>query len=385
MTWSHSKLNTIIENPMAYYLSYIQGIHLKEKPKALSIGSAIHWGLEHSNEDLSDYYKENGNFKQQDSYSEEQVLAEGIVHGYLKNKDDIFNKILTDYEGNKLELIEESHEVNLTGKLKSKVNNIGYNEFLGIIDLLLITNRGFIVLDYKTSSMEPNWDDYLDQIYRYIFLLKDNFPDIPIYKIGIINLRKTMIRKKKVENDEQFKNRIKFEYESNDDNYINYHEYNPEELNSNLINDYIKNLEKECDFAFNIDKNKDFFINFANAKNKYGKSEYYDIYYKTENCHLLYEIKDYIWNEDENKFNDKRDCVDIDMLTIDTDNDKILNKYQKFEELYEGKRNFIIYESEGRADLSIEEFIEWVKENYIYNENLLNIYKNTYNIKILKK
>lgn len=360
--WSHSKLNTIVDNPMAYYLSYKQGIHLKEKPKALSIGSAIHWGLEHNCEDLTEYYNTEGNFKQKDNYSEEQILVEGIVHGFLKNKKSIFDKILTSYEGTQLQLLEESHEINLTGKLKSKINEEGYNEFLGIIDLLLLTNKGFIVLDYKTSSFEPNWDDYLDQIYRYIFLLKDNFPDIPIYKIGIINLRKTQIRKKKIENDEQFKNRIKFEYEMNDENYINYHEYNPEELDSNLINDYIKNLEKECDFALNIDKNNSYFINFANAKGKYGKTEYYDIYYKTPNNYLLYNIRDYVWNENEEKFEEIRDCFDIDMKTMDyADNDEIiLNKYNKFKELLE-KYN-----------------LNYIKENYIYNEELLKIYKKTY-------
>lgn len=378
--WSHSKLNTIVDNPMAYYLSYIQGIHIKEKPKALTIGSAIHWGLEHSCEDLTDYYKEEGSFRQKDAYTEEQVLAEGIVHGYLKNKDIIFDKILTDYEGNKLKLIDESHEVNLTGKLKSKINCTGYNEFLGIIDLLLITNKGFIILDYKTSSMEPNWDDYLDQIYRYIFLIKENFPDIPVYKIGIINLRKTMIRKKKNENDDQFKARIKFEYETNDENYINYHEYNPEELNKKLIEDYIDNLSKECDFAFNIDKTSSYFINFANAKNKYGKSEYYDIYYKTPDCYLLYNIKDYIWNEEDNKFDNIRDCVSIDMLTIEhIDDNKVLNKYEKFKTLYEDKLNYLLEETEGQVSLSLDEFIEdYVKENYIYDESLLKMYKKTY-------
>ncbi len=360
--WSHSKLNTIVDNPMGYYLSYKQGIHLKEKPKSLSLGSAIHWGLEHNNEDLSDYYKEEGNFRQVDNYSEEQILAEAIVHGFLKNKESIFDKILTGYDGSKINLLEETHEITLTGKLNSKISEEGYNEFLGIIDLLLFTDKGFIVLDYKTSSFEPNWDDYLDQIYRYVFLLKECFPNVPIYKIGIINLRKTQIRKKKTENDDQFKNRLKFEYEMNDDNYINYHEYNPEELDSTSIGNYIKNLAKECDFAVNINKTKSYFINFANAKGKYGKSEYFDIYYKTPDNYLLYNIKDYIWNENEEKFEEIRDCYDIDMKTIDyADNDDIiLNKYSKFKDLLE------------KYD------INYIKRNYLYNEDLLKIYEKTY-------
>ena len=41
--------------------------------------------------------------------------------------------------------------------------------------------------------------------------------DIPVVKIAIINLRKTSIRQKKTENESQFLNRMKFEYDLNDD------------------------------------------------------------------------------------------------------------------------------------------------------------------------
>ena len=74
------------------------------------------------------------------------------------------------------------------------------HKFVGIVDLLLLTNKGFVLIDYKTSTYEPQWDNYLDQIYRYIFLLRSEYPDIPVVKIGIVNIRKTSIRQKKTEN-----------------------------------------------------------------------------------------------------------------------------------------------------------------------------------------
>ena len=58
--------------------------------------------------------------------------------------------------------------------LPSKRYEGGYN-FVGIIDLLLLTNKGFIIIDYKTSSTVPEWDKYLEQIYSYEYLLSKKF------------------------------------------------------------------------------------------------------------------------------------------------------------------------------------------------------------------
>ena len=338
MKISHSKLSTILNCPASYFLSYIQGISLKTPKPALEIGSAVHWGIEHNTNDLSEYFKEKGTFRQKENYNKEQVLPEAMVFGYLKHKDELFEKILTDTKTHKkLELLEETHELFLTAKIKSNLPNVDYHEFVGIIDLLLLTNKGFIIIDYKTSSIEPDWEQYLDQIYRYIMLLKNAFPDIPVYKIGIINIRKKRLQQKKTENEIQFLNRLKFEYEVNDENLVNYHEYLQEDLDKNLIDNYINNVTKMCDFAHNIDENKLFYINFSNAINVYGKSDFYDIFYKTPDAHVLYQIKDYIWNEEENEFMDIRDCTPLDMKVLDRNN--CLNKYSIFKEEYLSHKN----------------------------------------------
>jgi hypothetical protein len=42
---------------MTYYLKYKVGINLKVKKPALAIGSAVHWGIEHNTDDLTEYWK----------------------------------------------------------------------------------------------------------------------------------------------------------------------------------------------------------------------------------------------------------------------------------------------------------------------------------------
>lgn len=360
MKLSHSKLSCILSCPMTYYLNYEVGIYKKVTKPALAIGSAVHWGIEHNTEDLSDYYKEQGTFKQQDSYGRDELLAEAMVHGYLKHKDELFKQILTDNKtGETLTLLDELHEVYLTGKLNSSISNEPH-DFVGIIDLLLLTNKGFVLIDYKTSSLYPDWDNYLEQLYRYIFMLRCNFPDTPVLKIGIINLRKTGIRQKKNETNFEFLQRMQFEYEVNDDAYVNYHEFLPEELNSVLLDNYINNLSKMADMAQLIVDNKMWYINYGAAKSQYGKSDYWDIFYKTDGCEVLYDIRDYVWNEDEQKFDDHRDCIALDMKVID---ENVLNKYETFKQL------LLTTKTQSK-----DEFYEELGQHFVIDKNLLDRY-----------
>lgn len=361
MRLSHSKLSCILNCPATYYLNYVQGISLKTEKSALAIGSAVHWGIEHNTEDLTEYYGEEHN------YARDEILAEAMVHGYLKHKDDIFDQILTANDGTKLTLVNEDHELFIDGKLKSF--KFDEHKFVGIIDLLLLTDKGFIIIDYKTSTYEPNWDNYLDQIYRYIFLLRSEFPDIPVVKIGIINIRKTGIRQKKTENQEQFFNRLKFEYDLNDDALVNYHEYLPEELNQKHIDEYIENLSKMADMAQVIDNNRCWYINYSNANGTYGKSDYWDIFYHTPDCEYLYKIKDvsYIKNDNGYSKEEYRDCVALDMNVLDDSN--ILNHYTDFKTIFKKIQT-------EHPDWSIEQFIEYIKSEKTTDDVLLDIYIN---------
>ena len=367
MKWSHSKLSCILSCPMTYYLSYVQGISQKVEKPALAIGSAVHWGIEHNTEDLTDYF--NQSFRTSNAYSKDQLLAEAMVHGYLKHKDEIFDKILTDKDGSKATLLDETHELYVTGKVQSKHENLVY-DFVGIVDLLLLTDKGFIVIDYKTSSYEPDWTQYLEQIYRYIMLIQSNFPDVPIYKIGIINIRKTSIRQKKSETEFEFLQRMKFEYEVNDEAYVNYHEYDVQDLDMTVVHDYIENLSTMCDVGYTIDKNKLWYINYGATKNQYGRSPFYDIIYKTPGAETLYNISDTIWDEDASTMLTSRDCVDIDMQVIDL-NKRILNKFSIFkEEWLKFSPNNIL----GFSDDIRNSFFNTINKIYITNQKLLEGY-----------
>lgn len=350
MKFSHSKLSTILSCPMTYYLSYVQGISKKDIKPALYVGNAVHWGIEHNTENLEEFF---GKIE----YGRDQLLSEAMCHGYFKHKDRIFNEILTDNETKeKLELIDEYHELYITAPLNS-------HEFVGVIDLLLLTNKGFIIIDYKTSTYEPNWSSYLDQLYRYVFLVNSLFPEVPILKIGIINLRKTGIRQKKTENTSQFMNRLKFEYELNDESYIKYHEFLRSSLDDKLIQQYINNLSLMCDAAAAIVDSGKFFINFAAAEGQYGKSDFWDIFYHTPDAHVLYNIKDRIWNKDTGKFEEIRDCRPIDMLVVD--GVKVLNKYSLFlEEL-------------AKYEFDYDTLLACVND-YEVDEELLSLYFDTY-------
>lgn len=370
MRLSHSKLQCILTCPMTYKLIYIDGLAKKDVKKALQIGSAVHWGIEHNTEDLTDYVNETGAFKQVDSYSYEQVLSESMVHGYLKHKDELFEQILTDPKtGEKLELLEETHELFIDGNLKS----FSYPEahkFVGIIDLLLLTNKGFIVVDYKTSTKEPDWNGYLEQLYRYCFLIRSEFPGIPIVKIAIINIRKTCIRQKKAENWDQFINRLKFEYELNDEHLVNYHEFAPDTLNETLYQAYIDNLSKMADAAEGIIDRQQFFINYGAVEGPYGKSDFYDIFYHTPNAEVLYTIADTIYDDETNSFLDRRDCIALDMDMIDH---KVLNKYDIFKPMLE-RHNGVLSDAMNEA----------MRQGYEIDNVLLAKYQKTFLLQQLK-
>lgn len=367
MKLSHSKLQCILNCPMTYYLQYRMGITPKTTKAALSIGSAVHWGLEHNTEDLSGYYKS-------EFISDEQALAEAMVHGFLVNKLHIFDEILRHpITGEKLTLVDETHELFITGKLKSFLEEVQYHDFVGIIDLLLLVqdkdgNLYFIVIDYKTSSFSPTWEEYLDQIYRYLFLLNSYIPEVPVLKTGIINLKKSKFKKKVNENNNQYALRLKKEYEIDDGTYLCWHMYDTDTLNKQVVDDYIRNLSRECDTAHIIDTNNTWFINYAGAVNKYGKSQYWDIFYRTPSCHVLYNITDHIYNEETETYDDIRDCRPLDMKVIDNNN--VLNKYESFK-----LQAFAFYSINEEIDKSA--FFADLKKRFITDDVLLDKYWTT--------
>lgn len=363
--WSHSKLSTLLTCPATYNVVYNHKVLPKFEKEALSLGSAVHWGIENNTEDLNEYYKDNKYKK------DEQIMAESMVSGYLKYKDELLNKVLDG-----LDLLDEQHELELIGNLKSNI--IKEHKFKGIIDYLLLTENGFIVIDFKTSSSIPDWDNYLDQLYRYIYLLKCEFPDIPVYKLAIINLRKCKIKRKTGENDNSFRKRLSVVYQLNDEKHIDMHVYKDSELNVKNIDYYISNLSKQCDAGLSIINSNSYYINYK-ALDDYGGSLFKELLLNNEGSYTLYNIKDKYINELNNEIENVRDMRQIDLEKI-MYNINTCSSYKDFEndiERFKNQYNINILEYD--KDSIFKYLIEYL--NLIYDKidkelisNYLDVY-----------
>ena len=376
MRLSHSALSTLISCPMSYKLSYIEHIQPIVEKSAFAIGSAVHWGLEHNTSNLDEYY--GVSYKATQGYTQEQFLAETMLEAYFRKKELFMKEILRDEEtGEQLELLREDHEVWVTGLLPS----YKYEEkhkFVGCIDLRLLTNKGYIIMDYKTSTQEPHWDDYLDQIYRYIFMSETSEPDIPVIKCGIINLRKKQLRVKKDETEDQFRARFKFEYDADDDNLIVLHMFPRQRIDKKLLDLYVDNLSRMADTGQLIIEKGAFFINYPAANGQYGHSPYWDIFYHTPECWHSYTIADFHFDNTTLRFEERRVCKEIDMKVID--NLDVLNHYYKFHDFV--NRTKVIFNLLENNDEISEDMTKIVYEARLMfdevDEDLLKNYVMTY-------
>lgn len=375
MHLSHSGLQLLLTCPASYFLSKKQGISLKKEAKALQVGSAFHWGCEHNTEDLKGYLDEIDPFQNlYNDFTKEVALATGMVHGYLKKKESIYKQILKSYEGEDLTLIEEFHELDLLCDLPS-LRFEKNHEFHGIIDLLMLTDKGWIILDYKTSSMRPDFDKYLDQVLRYCWMVEQKFPEMPIYKVGIINVRKTGIKQRQGENEENYAMRIKREYDFDDCDLIEYHEFKPDDFEKSKMDLYIKNLSRMADFAQEIEDNNFWFINYGNAVSVYGKSEFWDLFYKTPDCKYLYKVYDPMFNTDLGEMSNYRDATDLDINCLEVQNP--LNHYGTFKEAFNKlPMSQVPALVLAQAEACRITCLKYCKEHYTTDDELLNRYWN---------
>lgn len=375
MHLSHSGLQLLLTCPASYFLSKKQGISLKKETKALQVGSAFHWGCEHNTEDLKGYLDEIDPFQNlYNDFTKEVALATGMVHGYLKKKDSIYKQILKSYEGEDLTLIDEFHELDLVCDLPS-LRFEKNHEFHGIIDLLMLTDKGWIILDYKTSSMRPDFDKYLDQVLRYCWMVEQKFPEMPIYKVGIINVRKTGLKQRQGENEENYAMRIKREYDFDDCDLIEYHEFKPDDFEKSKMDLYIKNLSRMADFAQEIEDNNFWFINYGNAVSVYGKSEFWDLFYKTPDCKYLYKVYDPMFNTDLGEMSNYRDATDLDINSLEVLNP--LNHYETFKEAFNKlPMSQVPALVLAQAEACRITCLKYCKEHYTTDDELLNRYWN---------
>lgn len=375
MHLSHSGLQLLLTCPASYFLSKKQGISLKKEAKALQVGSAFHWGCEHNTEDLKGYLDEIDPFQNlYNDFTKEVALATGMVHGYLKKKESIYKQILKSYEGEDLTLVDEFHELDLLCDLPS-LRFEKNHEFHGIIDLLMLTDKGWIILDYKTSSMRPDFDKYLDQVLRYCWMVEQKFPEMPIYKVGIINVRKTGIKQRQGENEQNYAMRIKREYDFDDCDLIEYHEFKPDDFEKSKMDLYIKNLSRMADFAQEIEDHNFWFINYGNAVSVYGKSEFWDLFYKTPDCKYLYKVYDPMFNTDLGEMSNYRDATDLDINSLEVLNP--LNHYETFKEAFNKlPMSQVPALVLAQAEACRITCLKYCKEHYTTDDELLNRYWN---------
>ena len=361
MRFSNSSISSILSCPMTYHLRYDLGINPIVKPQALDLGSAIHWGIERNTYDLEEYYQTESTRKYLQSKADECALGEVIVKTYLDNEDEILKDLLKD-----VNVIDRFHEVEITVKLNSVYRD--ENEFLGIIDYLLYTDKGFIIIDFKSSSKIPEYSKYLQQLYCYCMLMKEYFPEVPIYKIAVVNFVKSSTKRKPNETIESFKRRLFIEYENND-NLINVQTYNRDLILDERIEQFKHNLENQCDICRNLIEfckfNNCYYINYE-SMNMYGGSPYKPLLTKEKNCYVMYNVKDK-WIEDD-KIVNSRSMTQLDIDSI-YDN-KIVCRYNKFVEINEELLK-------NNKDLSIIES-NMLNLGYIFNENSVKTYYEIY-------
>jgi len=367
IVWSHSRLNLLINNPRDYYLHYIEHIESKDEKVAFAVGSMFHWFMEHNNLELDECLAELYPKMVDMEYTAPMMLARAMANAYFMKKDKIYNTLMSDYETNQpLKILEEYHEFELVATLKSPSSGSEY-QFKGIIDLLLKTEKGWILVDYKTSSSIPNYDKYQDQLYRYIILLQNAYPDIPIYKIAIINAVKSKLKPKNGENMDSYYRRVALDY-LDDQDMINVFIFNPDTLEKAAIVRYHINLMYMLDYADLLINSKCWFINFHNTFGEYGKCEFWDIYYEKPGAQYLFRIKDKIYDEDTGEFTEYRDCKVLDFHTLEA---PTMNHYKEFKTVVDAAKECDI--------VNKEDIINFIKDSYATDDTLLEKYWITYN------
>lgn len=187
MELSYTKLNDYFSCPFRFYLKYILNIEEKmEDNNSTFVGRMYHFVLEKV---VAKRYI--------DRRTKEEVLENISVYicDFVKNqtyeiKDKL--KFYLNKFSEELKLIVEiimdfmdhsSFEVlGLEQKLEKQLDD--YTVVVGLIDKILKYQEYYLVIDYKTNSVHPNWyalDVGLDlQLPLYLYLIKANDPNAKI-------------------------------------------------------------------------------------------------------------------------------------------------------------------------------------------------------------
>ena len=222
--FSYSRVSTFKSCPYQYYLRYIaklKTISTPEASDALCLGTAVHTGLEKDVPEAIEEYLSNFTIID-DLQINETIKLENIIP-----------------KGKRL-IPQGEHEV-----------KIETEDFIGYIDLLVPKgDYHFDIYDFKYSN---NVDRYMESgqlhVYKYFFeqVYKGNVVDNLYY----VFLPKTMIRQKKTETLQQFRQRLLSELDKMEVT-IKRVDYNPEKVQEYLNN--VEEIKKSDRFPMNETK-----------------------------------------------------------------------------------------------------------------------------------
>lgn len=206
MVYSFSRISTYINCPFAYKKYYLEGVKT-ESNSAADVGTYVH---EHIRTQI-----------QEEEMPFINLSIEGleVAKDFIHNSEDIMLELAFRYN---YETLETEQDIFINKEFK-EVEPDSKDAFLrGIVDLILFSDEGIIVLDWKTGRSEPD----LLQLYIYAILVEAKYGKLP-KEVGFIKLRdkeiKTIPITKKaieqvkkyllkvievIENDEEFKPKV---------------------------------------------------------------------------------------------------------------------------------------------------------------------------------
>lgn len=169
--------------------------------------------------------------------------------------------------------------------------------------------------------------------------------------------------------------RLKREYDFDDSELITYHEFTPDDFEHSKMELYIRNLSRMADFAQEIEDNNFWYINYGNAVSVYGKSEFWDLFYKTDKALYMYKVKDPMFNPDLGEISEYRDATEIDLNCLEVEN--TLNHYADFKAFFESlpmaKLPLAAIVQDQRCRITL---MDLCKENFTTDDSLLVRYWN---------
>jgi RecB family exonuclease len=182
--YSNSQLEMYKQCPKKYAYCYIEKIKSQQSSIPLVLGKAIHADLEAAYKHVLERGKfDYENLRKYETFEKRfwKEFHSSIVPLKLDEKPEDFieqgKHLLRQYYDTNANFFSQ-HVMATEQSLKFK---IGQYDFVGIIDRIDKTDRGLVVIDYKTSSKMPHIQDVQEntQLLLYCEAVRQNYGELP--------------------------------------------------------------------------------------------------------------------------------------------------------------------------------------------------------------